>query len=166
MPTVGQITVRGRLKKSGKWNSRILKRKNWHIPKCVQDKFYRLPFFQDAISAGFPNQASEEIEDTLDLNALLIQRPAATFFIRVSGSSMVKAGIHHQDILIVDRSIEPSNGKVVIAVVNGELIVKRLLIHGTKVQLISENDSCRPIEISGDMELHIWGVVTNVIHPL
>lgn len=127
---------------------------------------YRLLFYRDVISAGFPNQASEEVEDTLDLNSLLIQHPAATFFMRVSGSSMIKAGIHHKDILIVDRSIEPSNGKIVIATIDGELTVRRLLIEGTKRQLISENDSYRPIDITSDLDLHIWGVATNVIHSL
>jgi DNA polymerase V len=137
-----------------------------NVLRCVQNKFYRLPFYQDAISAGLPHQASEEVEDNLDLNELLIKRPAATFFLRVCGSSMIKAGIFHQDILIVDRSIEPSDGKIVIAAVNGELTVKRLCIEGDKVQLVAENDNYQPIEITTDTELHIWGVVTNVIHSL
>ena len=77
---------------------------------------------------------------------------------------MIKAGIHHNDILIVDRSIEPSDGKIVIAAVNGELTVKRLSIEGKKVQLVAENDNYQPIDITDDCELHIWGVVTNVIH--
>ena len=77
----------------------------------VKSHAYACPLFCDGISAGFPNQATEEVEDTLDLNSLLIKHPAATFFIRVSGSSMTKAGIYHNDILIVDRSFRRPMGK-------------------------------------------------------
>lgn len=161
----------GRLKKSEKFNEvtnavGIPISEIENILKCVRYKVYCLPFYQHTISAGFPSPAEDEIEGKLDLNELLIKRPSATFFLRVSGSSMIKAGIHHNDILIVDRSIVPSNGKIVIASVNGELTVKRLIREGNKVQLIAENEKYRPIEITGDIELHIWGVVTNVIHPL
>lgn len=131
---------------------------------CIQDKFYRLPFYHNTISAGFPSPADDEMEDGLDLNELLIKHPSATFFLKVSGASMIKAGIHHNDILIVDRSIKPTHGKIVIAAVNGELTVKRLFIEGDKVQLVAENDAYRPINISDDTDLHIWGVVTSVVH--
>ncbi len=137
-----------------------------NVLKYIENKFYRLPFYQDAISAGLPNQATEEIEDTLDLNDLLIRNPAATFFLRVTGNSMINVGIFDNDILIVDRSIEPLNGKIVIAAINGEFTVKTLFKKGDKVRLIAENDAYRPIEITTDMDLHILGVVTNVIHSL
>lgn len=136
------------------------------VQKQVQSVFYQMPLFQDAVSAGFPNQATEEAEDNLDLNSLLIRHPAATFLMKASGSSMIKAGIHPHDFLIVDRSIKPSSGKIVLAQVNGELMVRRLLITGKRVQLISENRSYRPIEIGDGVELQILGVVTRVIHPL
>lgn len=131
-----------------------------------QNKLHYLPFYQCAVSAGFPSPAEDDIEKRLDLNELLIKHPSATFFLKVSGTSMVKAGINHNDILIVDRSLEPANGKIVIASVNGELTVKRLLIQGKKVQLVAENDRYLPIDVTEDIELHIWGVVTNVIHPV
>ncbi|MCG2775678.1 MAG: translesion error-prone DNA polymerase V autoproteolytic subunit, partial [Desulfobacterales bacterium] len=76
------------------------------------------------VSAGFPSPADDYIQGRLDLNELMIQHPAATFFVRVAGDSMIGAGIHHDDILVVDRSLEPASGKVVIAVVNGDLTVK------------------------------------------
>jgi DNA polymerase V len=101
---------------------------------------------------------------TLILNELLIKHPAATFFVRVSGCSMIKAGIHHNDILVVDRSLEPVSGKIVIASINGELAVKRLYKNGAMIQLVAENDGYPPINICEGMELHIWGVVTSVIH--
>lgn len=132
----------------------------------IQNKSYRLPLYQHAISAGFPSPAEDDTEEKLDLNELLVKHPAATFFLKVSGSSMIKAGIHHNDILVVDRSIEPAHGKVVIASVNGELTVKRLHIQGKKTQLVAENESYSPIDITEDMDLRFWGVVTNVIHPL
>lgn len=137
-----------------------------NVLRWVQNKFYRLPFYQDAISAGLPTQASDSIDETLDLNELLIRKPEATFFLRVSGSSMIKAGIFDNDILIVDRSIQPSHGKIVIAAVNGELTVKRLSLESQQVRLIAENDNYQPIEITSDTAFHIFGVVTNVVHSL
>lgn len=134
------------------------------ILQYVQNKFYRLPFYQERVAAGFPSPADGDVEDRLDLNELLIRHPSATFFLKVSGFSMVRAGIHHDDILIVDRSLEPIHGKIVIASVNGELTVKRLHCTAKKVQLIAENDGYPPIDITEDVDFHIWGVVTNVIH--
>ena len=167
----GKRVGAGRPKGSGKFNEatkaiRLPTSEVESVLKYVQNKFYRLPIYQSAISAGFPSAAEDDVEDRLDLNDLLIKHPAATFFLRVSGNSMIKAGIHDGDILIVDRSLEPSNGKVVIASVNGELTVKRLKIEGKKVQLVAENDAYKPIDITGEVEFKIWGVVTNVIHGL
>ncbi len=171
MPKGGKRTGSGRPKGTGKFGEptlavRIPVSEVENVLRWVQNKFYQLPFYQDAISAGLPNQASEEVETTLDLNELLIRRPSTTFFLRVCGSSMIKAGIFHNDILIVDRSIKPSDGKIIIAAINGELTVKRLCIEEDKVRLVAENDHYRPIEITSDTELHIWGVVTYVIHSL
>lgn len=130
------------------------------------NSFYPLPLFQNTVAAGFPSPAEDEKAEKLDLNELLVKRPSATFFLRVSGSSMVGAGIHHGDILIVDRSLEPMSGKIVIAAVNGELTVKRLLIQEGRVELHAENEAFSPIQILDGTELHIWGVVTNVIHSV
>lgn len=167
----GQREGAGRPKGSGKFGEktkavRIPVSEIENVLKCVQHKFYRLPFYQNTISAGFPSPADDDKEEIIDLNELLIKRPAATFFLRVSGCSMIKAGIHHHDILIVDRSIEPTSGKVVIAAINGELTVKRLLIEDKKIQLVAENDTYHPIDVTENCELTIWGVVTNVIHSL
>lgn len=136
------------------------------ILQWVQNKFYKLPFYQSAISAGFPSPADNDIEDKLDLNELLIKHPSATFFLRVSGTSMINAGIHHDDILIVDRSLEPADGKIVIASVNGELTVKRLRCKGKKIQLVAENEAYPPITIDEGADFRIWGVVTSVVHAL
>ena len=137
-----------------------------NVMKWIQKKEYKLPLYQDSVSAGFPSPAEDAIQEKLDLNELLVKHPAATFFLKVSGVSMIQAGIHHNDILVVDRSIEPSHGKIIIASINGELTVKRLSIDGKCIQLIAENKAYSPIIITEDMDLHIWGVVTNVIHSL
>lgn len=171
MPKGGKRAGSGRPKGTGKFGEetvamRIPVSEVENVLRLVENKFYRLPFYQDAISAGMPNQATGEVAETLDLNDMLVKRPDTTFLLKVYGSSMIKAGIFDNDVLIVDRSIRPSDGKVVIAAVNGELTVKRLSIEGKRVQLLPENDSYHPIEITSDTDLQIMGVVTNVIHAL
>ena len=125
-----------------------------------------LPLFSGKVAAGFPSPADDYVEKTLDLNELLVQRPAATFFVRAQGESMLGAGIHPNDILVVDRSIEPVPGKIVICALNGELTVKRLERDNEQWQLKAENPAYPDIVIYEAFELVIWGVVTSVIHPL
>jgi DNA polymerase V len=127
---------------------------------------YKLPLYMNPVAAGFPAPTEDYIEGKIDLNKHLIKHPEATFLVRVTGYSMIDAGIHPGDFLIVDRSLEPTNNKVVIAVVNGELTVKRIRKAKGKLFLMPENDSYEPIQIYAETEFHIWGVVTNVIHPL
>jgi DNA polymerase V len=122
------------------------------------------PLFLSGVSAGFPSPAEDYIDRKLDLNELLIKNPAATFFVRVAGDSMVGAGIQHDDILIVDRSLEPASGRIVIAVYSGELTVKRLLQDGTGTRLMAENPAYPPLLLSEENDCEIWGVVTGVIH--
>jgi len=124
------------------------------------------PFFMVPVSAGFPSPAEDYIERKLDLNKHLIKHPSATFFVRVTGDSMIDAGIHPGDILIVDRAIEPADKKVVIAIIDGELILKRIRMIKGKVILMPENMNYDPLEIKEEMNFEVWGVVTNVIHPL
>ena len=126
----------------------------------------RQPIFIATVPAGFPSPAADYEEGKLDLNRHLIKNPAATFFVRVTGDSMLNAGIHGGDLLVVDRSIEPRDKSVIIAVVNGELTVKRIRIRRNKVTLVAENDAYRSREIDENMEFEVWGVVTNVIHAL
>jgi DNA polymerase V len=125
-----------------------------------------LPLFSGKVAAGFPSPADDFIEKTLDLNELLVQKPAATFFARAQGVSMIGAGIHPNDILVVDRSIEPVPGKIVICALNGELTVKRLDRENGQWKLAAENPDYPDIVIYDELELVIWGVVTTVIHPL
>ncbi len=121
-------------------------------------------FFISRIEAGFPSPADDYLEGKLDLNKHLIERPAATFFLRVSGDSMTGAGIYPGDILIVDRSIPPSDGMIVIAVVDGELTVKRLYQRHGRVRLLPENPDYQPIEIDTGQDMHVWGVVIHAVH--
>ncbi|MDH3359649.1 MAG: translesion error-prone DNA polymerase V autoproteolytic subunit [Desulfobulbaceae bacterium] len=124
------------------------------------------PLFACSVSAGFPSPADDYIEGKLDLNELMVANPAATFFVRVSGDSMIGAGIHHNDILVVDRSLEPVSGKVVIAVVDGELTVKRLARKGESVCLKAENPDYPDIKMSEGATCEIWGVASFVVHSL
>ncbi|MCP4715561.1 MAG: translesion error-prone DNA polymerase V autoproteolytic subunit [Deltaproteobacteria bacterium] len=126
----------------------------------------RRPLGLSAVPAGFPSPAEDYIDATLDLNDYLIKHPAATFFMRVEGESMVNAGIHDGDILIVDRSLEPDDGRVVVAVVGGDMTVKRISKRGGRILLVPENDAYAVLEVAEDRECWIWGVVTNVIHRL
>ncbi len=126
----------------------------------------RLPLFASKISAGFPSPAEDYLEGHLDLNELLTPHPLATFFLKVSGDSMTGAGIMPDGMLVVDRSIEARHGKIVIAVLDGQLTVKRLYKHQGQIRLMAENPNYRPVVISNEQDLQIWGVVTNVINPL
>ena len=125
-----------------------------------------LPLFSGKVAAGFPSPADDYVEKTLDLNELLIQKPAATFFVRAQGESMLGAGIHPNDILVVDRSLEPVPGKIVICALNGELTVKRLERNNEQWQLKAEKPAYADIVLHEELEMVIWGVVTNVIHAV
>ena len=122
------------------------------------------PLYASHVRAGFPSPADDYIESHLDLNTHLIKHPAATFFVTASGDSMTGAGIQSGDMLIVDKSLAATHGKIVIAAIDGELTVKRLSRHDGRVQLLPENDQYQPIDITNEHDLVIWGVVTHVIH--
>lgn len=118
----------------------------------------------NTVQAGFPSPADEYLEGALDLNQLMIRHPAATFFVRVQGDSMEGAAIFSGDILVVDRAVEPSDGKIVVAVVRGEFTVKRLLKKKDHLFLVAENKHYPPLKITSEMDFQVWGVVTWVIH--
>ncbi len=122
------------------------------------------PLFTCGVSAGFPSPAEDHIDQHLDLNELLIQHPVATFFVRVSGESMKDAGINHGDILVVDRSLEATSGRIIIAIVNGELTVKRFVQDSSSCQLVAANPDYPPVAITDETDFSVWGVVTSVIH--
>lgn len=127
---------------------------------------YARPLLTCPVPAGFPSPAEEWVEGKLDLNKHLIKHPVATYFVRVSGESMLNAGIHPGDLLVVDRALEPRDSKVVIAIVDGELTVKRLRVERDRLYLAPENPDYPVLEVSELTDFNVWGVVTNVIHPL
>ncbi len=124
-----------------------------------------VPLMLSSTRAGFPSPADDHVEKQLDLNDYLIGDKAATFIVRAKGDSMIGAGIHDGDLLIVDRSVEATDGRVVIAVVEGSFTVKRLRKKAGLCWLEASNAKFAPIAIT-DEDAVIWGVVTNAIHPL
>ena len=124
----------------------------------------QIPLFLSRVPAGFPSPAEDYVDKKLDLNEHLIQHPAATFFIRVDGDSMIDAGIHSGDLLVVDRKLEPGDQSVVVAALEGELTIKRLVKKNGKLFLASENPKFKPIEVNPETGIEVWGVVVHSIH--
>jgi len=171
MPRGGKRPGAGRPKGTGKYSEST---RAIRVPESMVDRIleyahsggFKLPLYGGKVAAGSPAPTDDYIEGMMDLTEHLINDPATTFFVRVTGYSMINAGIHPDDILVVDRSLEPRHGKIVIAAVEGELTVKRLYKKNRTVRLLPENDEFEPIDIAPDEVLHIWGVVTNVIHTV
>lgn len=130
----------------------------------IEDAHLTLPYAASRVKAGFPSPADDYIEKSLDFNEYLIKRPAATFCVRVSGDSMINAGIHDSDLLIVDRSITPKHNSIIIAVIDGEMTLKRLVRSNGRVILQAENPDYPSIIITDEMNFEVWGVVSFVIH--
>ncbi len=125
-----------------------------------------LPLASDPVAAGFPSPADDYVEVGIDLNEQLIRHPSSTFFLRVSGDSMTGAGIHNGDLLVVDRSLEPRPGRVVVAVLDGAFTLKRLMRNAGNLVLEAANPAYPPLKLQGCEEVQIWGVAVHVIHPL
>lgn len=123
----------------------------------------KLQLFASRPSAGFPAPGDDQVENILDINDLVVKNPASTFFVRVEGDSMIGAGIFSGDVLVIDRSKDAKDGLIVVAAVNGELVVKRLAIQGNRHLLVSENDAYAPIVVGEDEECFIWGVVVGSV---
>jgi len=128
---------------------------------CSVEKACELPFFDTKVQAGYPSPADGYMSNSIDLNRHLIKHPETTFFIQVTGDSMKGAGIKENDLLIVDKSLSPTNNKIVIAVINNEFTVKRLKIINNEAYLVPENKEYTPTKIEDGT--YIWGVVTSVI---
>jgi DNA polymerase V len=122
--------------------------------------------FAERISAGFPSPAEEYLETAFDLNKELVSNPSATFFGRVKGNSMVDAGIFAGDVLVIDKSLEPTNGKKAVCFIDGEFTFKTLKVSKGQVWLMPENKDYSPIKISPENDFCVWGIVTYVIHKV
>ena len=118
---------------------------------------------EQGISAGFPSPADDFKEIRISLDEELVKNRDATFYARVSGESMVDAGLDDGDLLIIDRSLEPKNGKIAICFIDGEFTVKRIKREKNKLYLLPENKKYKPIEMRKENELIIWGIVEYVI---
>lgn len=134
------------------------------VLKFVKNQGYQLPLFSSKVAAGYPTSADDYIETHINLQDYLIKNAASTFLVRASGQSMIDAGIHENDLLIVDRSLPPVHGKIVIAAIDGQLTVKRLHQRNNQLFLMPENKKFKPIKITPENEIVILGIVTNVIH--
>ncbi len=122
-----------------------------------------LPMFSSRPSAGFPAPGDDQVERVLDINDLVVKHPASTFFVRVEGDSMEGAGIFSGDVLVVDKAADAKDGSIVVAAVNGEMVVKRLSVENNQHLLVSENENYSPIAVSEDEDCHVWGVVTGSV---
>ncbi|WP_298238742.1 translesion error-prone DNA polymerase V autoproteolytic subunit [uncultured Algibacter sp.] len=120
-------------------------------------------YFDTGISAGFPSPAEDFKEQRLSLDKELIKNKEATFFARVNGQSMIGAGLDDNDLLVIDRSLEPVNNKIAVCFLDGEFTVKRLKVDKNEVWLQPENPNYPIIRITDDNDFIIWGIVTNVI---
>ncbi|TCV96645.1 translesion error-prone DNA polymerase V autoproteolytic subunit [Biostraticola tofi] len=135
-------------------------------------KFYRaaeeivrlpLPFYIDRVAAGFPSPAQDYVENAIDLNEICVRHPASTYFVRVSGDSMIEGNIQEGDVLIVDCSLKPQHGNIVIASLDGAFTVKRLQLT-PRIQLLPMNPTYSPIQLNPEELMEIFGVVTYIIH--
>ena len=161
----------GRPKGQGKYGEstkaiRVPESKVKYVSEIVSKGLYEIPLHTERVAAGFPSPADDYLEDKIDLNQYLVKHPASTFLVRASGNSMLNAGIFPNDILVVDKSVKAESGNVVIAIIDGELTVKRYIKKRSSVILQPENEDYEPIELNGKSEAQIWGVVTSVIHDL
>ena len=123
----------------------------------------KLEFVSEGISAGFPSPADDFKNKRISLDEELINDVNTTYYARVSGESMIGAGLDNNDLLVIDKSITPKDGKIAVCYVDGEFTVKRLKITKECVYLMPENDNYKPIKITKDKQLLIWGIVTYVI---
>ena len=120
-------------------------------------------YLDTGISAGFPSPAEDFKEERLSLDNILVKNKLATFYARVSGQSMVGAGLDDNDLLVIDRSLEPAHNRIAVCFLDGEFTVKRLRVEKDGVWLQPENENYEPIKITEENDFVIWGIVTNVI---
>ena len=125
-----------------------------------------LTFYEEGVECGFPSPARDYTEGSIDLNEELIRHPNSTFVVRARGQSMIDIGISTGDLIIVDRSLKPRNGSVIIAVLDGELSIKILDTSNKKISLSSANKNYSDVHVSEEMDFMIWGVCTYVVHNL
>ena len=122
-----------------------------------------LPFVEGGIAAGFPSPAEDYLDLSLDLNRELVKDQSATFYGRVKGNSMIEAGFNDGDVVIIDRSAEPANGKIAVCYIDGEFTIKRLRKMKDGLYLVPANSEFKPIKITDETDFMVWGIVTYII---
>lgn len=125
-----------------------------------------LPYIESGIMAGFPSPAEDFLDLSIDLNQELVRNPSSTFYARVKGDSMNDAGISDADLLIIDKSLEPTNGKIAVCFIDGEFTVKRIKIEKDCCWLVPANTDFNPIKVTEENDFLIWGIVIYVIKSL
>lgn len=123
----------------------------------------KAPYYEGGVAAGFPSPADDYKELSLDLNSLVVKHKEATFYARVSGQSMIGAGLDDGDILVIDRSLEPRDGKIAVCCLDGEFTVKRLKVTSEGFWLMPENSAFEPIKVEDECDFIVWGIVSYVI---
>jgi DNA polymerase V len=137
--------------------------KNFEYYPCSTKTNLRLQYISNGISAGFPSPAMDFEDSTIDINKELIKNPSSTFYGRVKGHSMRDAGIFDNDLLVIDKSLQISNNKIAVCYIDGEFTIKRVIIEKDCIWLKPENDSYKPIKVTPEMDLIIWGIIIHAI---
>ena len=130
---------------------------------AIVESELELPYVSSEISAGFPSPADDFIDTGIDLNKELLKNPYSTFYGRVRGDSMKDLGIHNGDLLVIDKSLEPQNGKIAVCYIDGEFTVKTIKIENDCCWLVPANENYKPIKVTADNNFMVWGIVINVI---
>jgi DNA polymerase V len=141
----------------------VKKTQNLDFYSALTDTELELPFVKGGISAGFPSPAEDFTDSGIDLNKELIDNKFSTFFGRVKGNSMQDLGIHDGDIMIIDKSITPQDGKIAVCYIDGEFTVKKIKIDKENCYLMPANPDYKPIQVTAENDFLIWGIVTYVI---
>lgn len=143
--------------------NRLHHSENIDFYSAVVESELELPFVSSGISAGFPSPADDFLDTGIDLNKELIKNPYSTFYGRVRGDSMKDLGIHNGDLLVIDKSLEPQNGKIAVCYIDGEFMVKTIKIEDDCCWLVPANENYKPIKVTAENDFIVWGIVINVI---
>lgn len=139
------------------------KSSNLDLYSSNTDTVLELHFVDDVIKAGFPSPASDFLDLSIDLNKELVKHPNSTFYGRVKGESMKNVGINDGDLLIIDKSLEPINGKIAVCFIDGEFTLKRIKLEKNYCLLLPENEDYEPIKVTEENDFLIWGILIHVI---
>lgn len=138
--------------------------KNLTIFRADTTEGLPLPYAEGGIKAGFPSPAQDYLDLAIDLNKELVRHPASTFYGRVSGESMIDAGLHDGDIVVIDKSITPYDGAMAVCFIDGEFTIKYIELHPDYIMLVPANKTFEPIKVTSDNDFIIWGIVTASVH--